>query len=220
MEEEVKTLILNDKEFAVVDESAGSVVGEVLLVVELLHRRGLQPYRVVERIRVEVMVGNAFHFAELISVHAVEAVGERFRRRRVHGIMVAFRGAPVLAQLVHTAHDRQRELLAFRIPYVILHPILAVEHTGRLIQADVSKRHGGAFVAEQLIDAVVGAETSERAEAEQRRSVDGSGLLATHDTELQRLMGDRHAFVEQLPEAFLVSVGFQCDARNVHRHHA
>ena len=33
-------------------------------------------------------------------------------------------------------------------------------------------------------------------------------------------MGDGHALVEDLPEAVLVSVGFQCDARNVHGDHA
>ena len=103
---------------------------------------------------------------------------------------------------------------------MVAHPVLAIEHAGRLIQADVAEGHGGAFVAEQLINAVVGAETAECAEAEQGRGVDRSGLLATHDAELQRLMGDGHTLVEDLPEAVLVSVGFQCDARNVHGDHA
>ena len=97
---------LQAREFAVVDEAAGRVVREVLLVVELLHRRGLQPHRVVEGVGVEVVVGDAVHFAELLAVHAVEAVGERFGRRGVHGVVVAFRGAPILAQLVHALDDR------------------------------------------------------------------------------------------------------------------
>ena len=130
--------------------------------------------------------------------------------------MVAFRVAPFLAQLVHALDDGQCEFLALRIPAVIAHPVLAVEHAGRLIQADIAQGNGGAFVAEQLVDAVVGTKASECAETEQGWRIDRRGLLATHDTELQRLVRHGHTLVENLPEAILVAVRFQCDARNVH----
>ena len=149
-------------------------------------------------------------------VHTVEAIGEGFGRRGVHGIVVAFRVAPFLAQLVHALDDGQCEFLALRIPAVVAHPVLAVEHAGRLIQANVAQGNGGTFVAEQLVDAVVGAEATEGSETEQGRRIDRRGLLATHDTELQCLMSHGHTLVEDLPEAILVAVGFQCDARNVH----
>ena len=104
---------------------------------------------------------------------------------------------------------------------MVAHPVLAIEHAGRLIQADVAEGHGGAFVAEQLINAVVGAETAGNAPKRNRvGALTGVACFATHDAELQRLMGDGHTLVEDLPEAVLVSVGFQCDARNVHGDHA
>ena len=129
--------------------------------------------------------------------------------------MVAFGLAPLLAQLVHALDDGQRELLAFRIPAVVTHPILAVEHGRRLIQADVAQGDSGTLVTEQLVDVIVGAEAAESAVAEQGRRVDRGGLLAAHDAELQRLVCDFHTLVEQLPEAVLVAVGFQGDARHV-----
>ena len=208
-------IVLQARELAVVDEATGRVVGEVLLVVELLHRRRGQPHRVVEGVGVEVVVGYAFDAAELLAIHAVEAVGEAFRRRGVHRVMVAFGLAPLLAQLVHALDNGQRELLAFRIPAVVAHPVLTVEHSRRLVQADVAQRYSGTLVAEELVDVVVGAEASEGAIAEQGRRVDRGGLLAAHDAELQRLVRDFHTLVEQLPEAVLVAVGLKGDTRHV-----
>ena len=129
--------------------------------------------------------------------------------------MVAFGLAPLLAQLVHALDNGQRELLAFRIPAVVAHPVLTVEHSRRLVQADVAQRNGGTLVAEELVDVVVGAEASEGTIAEQGRRVDRGGLLAAHDAELQRLVRNFHALVEQLPEAVLVAVGFKGDTRHV-----
>ena len=213
-------VVLQARVLAVVDEAAGSVVREVLLVAELLHRGGLQPHRVVEGVGVEVVVSHAFDTAELFTVHAVEAVGQGFSRSGVHGIVVALRFAPLLAQLVHALDDGQRELLAFRIPAVVANPVLAVEDRGGLGKADVAERHGGTLVLEQLVHVVVGTETTERTEAEQGRGVDRGGFLAAHDAELQRLMGHFHALLEQLPEAGLVAVGFDGDTRHVDGDHA
>ena len=56
-------VVLQARVLAVVDEAAGSVVREVLLVVELFHWGWLQPDRVVEGVGVEVVVGHAFDTA-------------------------------------------------------------------------------------------------------------------------------------------------------------
>ena len=48
----------------------------------------------------------------------------------------------------------------------------------------------------------------------------GGGFLAAHDAELEGLMGDFHTLVEQLPEASLVTVGFDGDTRHVDGDHA
>ena len=130
--------------------------------------------------------------------------------------MVAFGLAPLLAQFAHALDDRQRELFALRVPAVVADPVLAVEDGGGLGQADVAERHGGALVLEQRVDVAARAEATEGAEAEQGGRVDRGGLLAAHDAELQRLVGDLHALVEQLPETFLAAVGFDGDARHVH----
>ena len=88
------------------------------------------------------------------------------------------------------------------------YPVLAVEDSSRLIQADVTERHGGALVAEQLVHIVVRVETAERAIAEQRRRVDRRGLLAAHDAELQRLVRGLHAYRVSNGQTPFVTVGF------------
>ena len=103
---------------------------------------------------------------------------------------------------------------------VVGDPVLAVEDGGRLVQPYVAERYGGPAVPEEAVHAVSGVETPYGTVAVHARGVDRGGLLAAHDAELQRLMGDVHAFVEQSPEPLLVAVRLQGDARKVHAHHA
>ena len=132
---------------------------------------------VVEGVGVEVVVGDALDAAELLAVHAVEAVGEGFGRCGVHGVMVAFGLAPLLAQFAHALDDGQRELLALRVPAVVADPVLAVEDGGGLGQADVAERHGGALVLEQRVDVAARAEATEGAKRNRVGALTGVACL-------------------------------------------
>ena len=109
-------ILLQRGELAVVDEPSVRQIGEVALIGKLLHRGRTQPYRIVEGIRIEVVICNAVYIPEFLPVHTCETVGQAFCRSGIHGIVISFGIIPVNAEVMHTADDLKGELFAFRIP--------------------------------------------------------------------------------------------------------
>ena len=200
--------------FAVTDEAAVRQRRIGRFKVDLVVRIDLLLNVEVKAVGVVAFIGDARHHAELCGVEAAKAVAEVFARRAVKAEAVAGFRFPGVGRGAQT-RDNLDPFGAQR-GIVIGMARAAAQRVQGFMQADIAQRQRGAPVAENRPNLVIGVKpyAAGALHVEDRRHA-RFGFFQAGDSRHQRALRQRQPLVEQRPEARLVALRLQRDARQI-----